>query len=114
VLLGSLSVLLGSLPVLLGSLPVLLGSLLSLLARLSSRALKFSPHWPFFQEPENAMNIQSVGSSMQSSMENAQGATAGAVMSKVLDQEKIDGQDAIDLIDSAAQPSSSGSLSVYA
>ncbi len=59
------------------------------------------------------MNIQSLGSSMQSSMESAQGATAGAVMTKVLDQEKIDGQDAIDLIDSA-KPASSGSLSVYA
>jgi hypothetical protein len=59
------------------------------------------------------MNISSVGSSLTSSMLNAQGSTAGAVMGQVLDQEKVDGADAEQLIESAA-PQKEGSVSVYA
>jgi hypothetical protein len=61
------------------------------------------------------MNISSVGSSLPSAMQGAQGPTAGAVMQKVLDQEKVDGEDALDLISSAdVKPSNGQSLSVYA
>ncbi len=60
------------------------------------------------------MNISSVSSSLQSSMLNASGSTAGAVMGKVLDQEKTDGQDAEALIESAAPAPRDGAVSVYA
>jgi hypothetical protein len=59
------------------------------------------------------VNITSVGSTLQSSLLNADGPTSGAVMTKVLDQEKVNGQDAVDLIDSA-EPKSDSSVSVYA
>ncbi len=59
------------------------------------------------------MNITSVGSTLPSSLLNADGPTAGAVMGKVLDQEEVNGQDAVALIDSAA-PKQDGEVSVYA
>jgi len=61
------------------------------------------------------MTLSSVGSSLASSMQSAQGPTAGAVMGKVLDQEKADGKATVQLIDSAAPEQAAGhTLSVYA
>jgi hypothetical protein len=39
---------------------------------------------------------------------------AGAVMGQVLNQEKVEGQDAVDLIETAAAPAGGKGLSVYA
>jgi hypothetical protein len=54
------------------------------------------------------MNVSSVGSPAQYMPANASSASSGAVMGKVLSQEKADGQEAEDLIASAS-PQTSGS-----
>jgi hypothetical protein len=61
------------------------------------------------------MNISSIGSSVQYATLSANNEASAAVVGKVLDQEKTDGQNAVQLIDSADPKGSSGhSLSVYA
>jgi hypothetical protein len=61
------------------------------------------------------MNISSVGSSAQYMAQAASDSEGVAVMGKVLDQQKAEGQDTVELIASAAAPPSNGhSLSVYA
>jgi hypothetical protein len=62
------------------------------------------------------MNIASVGSSAQqlSSLDSG-GGVAGAVAQKVVQQQKLSGEEAEDLIKSAtAQPDDGHALSVYA
>ncbi len=61
------------------------------------------------------MTISSVGSPLTSAMEMAESSpAAGAVMGQVLNQEKVEGQDAVDLIETAAAPAGGKGLSVYA
>jgi hypothetical protein len=61
------------------------------------------------------MTISTVGSPLTSSLEMAESSpVAGAVMGQVLNQEKVTGQDAVDLIETAAAPSAGKGLSVYA
>ncbi len=61
------------------------------------------------------MNVSSVGSPAQYAPANLSSATSGAVMGKVLSQEKTDGQEAEDLIASASPQTSGGhAVSVYA
>jgi hypothetical protein len=61
------------------------------------------------------MNISSVGSSVQYAVAGADSSAGAAVMGKVLDQEKAQAQDTVELIASAgAQPPEGHTLSVYA
>lgn len=59
------------------------------------------------------MNISSAASPAQYATMNSPSTESAAVVDKVLDQEKTDGQDTVELIASAAPPRA-GSLSVYA